>query len=342
MFVSAAAARGIQPPRTALINPLAIAVNPTTHCVYVVDQQKNLVVTEDIRTGVATAIPVGNSPDALAIDGSLNRIYVVNSASDTVSVIDGATQLVVATVPAGRMPYAIAIDSSLHRVFVMNTYSSFVTEIDEATNRANPLPLGAKDAVAVDSALHRAWLLGYEDSSLMSFDEASGTSRSAPAVMHLWGLAVDEQGGVLYATEAQNRALLALDEKTGAETTIAVGAMPCAAAVDPHTGLVYVLNYADNSVSVVQASAGKALATIPVGERPEAIAIDPERNRIYVANTHSDNVSVIDGNTRRVIATLPAGQNPYAISVDSEMNAVYVADFGSPASMRLNTGSPNS
>jgi YVTN family beta-propeller protein len=334
-LLAAAAAQQIEPPRTALINPRAIAVNPATHRVYVVNQQENSVVAEDIRTGVSTSIPVGKSPDALAIDPGLDRIYVVNSASDTVSVIDGAMQSVVATIPAGKMPYAIAVDPGLHRVLVMNTYSSFVTSIDEATNRAEPLPLGSKDAVAVDGRLHRAYLLGYEDPALTVLDETSRTTRRAPAVMHLWGLAVDEERSILYATEAQNRSLLVLREKTGAETTISVGAMPCAAAVDPHSGLVYVLNYADDSVTVVQSSPGKTLATIPVGSRPEAIAIDPNRDRIYVANTHSNSVSIIDGYARKVIATVPAGRNPYAISIDPDQNAVYVANFGSPAYTRL-------
>jgi YVTN family beta-propeller protein len=330
------AAQQVEPARTALINPRAIAVNPSTHRVYAVDQPEDRVITEDIRTGVSTAIPVGKSPDALAIDPGLNRIYVVNSASDTVSIIDGATQSVVATVPAGRMPYAIEVDPGLHRALVMNTYSSFVTEIDEATNRATSLPLGSKDTVAIDRRLHRACLLGYEDPNLTVLDEASHTARRAPAAMHLWGLAVDEERGILYATEAQNRALLALQEKSGVETTIPVGTMPCAAAVDPHTGLVYVLNYADSSVSVVQTAARQTLATIRVGSRPEAIAVDPERGLIYVANTHSDTVSVIDEHTRTVIATLPAGRNPYAIGIDSELNAVYAANFGSPAYTRLN------
>jgi YVTN family beta-propeller protein len=339
LLTVAAAAQQIEPPRTALINPRAIAINPATHRVYAVDQPDNSVITEDILTGVSTAIPVGKTPDALAVDAELNRIYVVNSASDTVSVIDGARQSVVATVSAGRMPYAIGIDPGLHRVLVMNTYSSFATEIDEASDRASSLPLGSKDAVVIDSTLHLAWLLGYEDRALAVLDETSGTTQSVPAVMHLWGLAVDEQRGKLYATEAQSRALLALQEKTLTETTIPVGAMPCAVAVDPRTGLVYVLNYAGDSVTVVQSPPGKALATIPVGSRPEAIAIDPERELIYVANTHGNSVSVIEGHAHAVVATLPAGRNPYAISIDSKLNAVYVANFGSPAYTRLKTGS---
>jgi len=341
MLTVSSPAQEIAPSQTALINPRAIAVNPATHRMYVVDQPQNRAITVDGLSGATKSISVGKSPDALAIDPELNRIYVVNSGSDNVSVIDGATQTVIATLPAGKMPYAIQFDAGLHRALVMNTYSSFVTEIDERTNQTRSLPLGAKDAVEIDSNLHRAYLLGYEDTALTMLDERTHTTSRAPAVMHLWGLAVDRQRGMLYATEAQSHALLAIREASGVETTMAVGAMPCAAAVNTRTGLVYVLNYADNSVSVVDGPAGKVLATIPVGERPEAIAVDPARDRIYVANTHSNSVSVIDGHTRTVVATLPAGRNPYAIAVDSERGDAYVANFGSPSYTRLTLPAPS-
>lgn len=330
-------AQQIPPPRTMLINPRAIAVNPATHRMYAVDQPAGRVMVFDPATAATTSIPVGKAPDALSIDPLANRIYVANTGSNSVSVIDGAKEAVVATIPAGHIPYAIQVDPPLHRVLVTNTYSDFVTEIDGPTNHVAELPFGAKDAIAIDTKLHRVYLLGYEDPALTVFDETSRAKSRAPAVMHLWGLAVDEPHSILYATEAESRALLAIHEDSGAAVTVPTGAMPCAAAVDPRSGMVYVLNYADNSVTLVDGPAGKAVATILVGNHPEAIAIDPSRHRVYVANTHSNNVSVIDESSRKVVATLPGGRNPYAIAVDPGRGDVYTANFGTPSFTRLNT-----
>lgn len=335
-----APAQRIEPAQTALINPRAIAVNPVTHRMYAVDEPAGRVNLFDGVTGASKSIPVGKAPDALAIDPVTNRIYVVNSGSDTVSVIDGATETVAATVRAGRMPYAIQIDPPLHKVFVTNTYSGFVTEIDETSNQTTSLPLGAKDAIAIDTKLHRVYLLGYEDPALTVFDEGSQTThRASASVMHLWGLSVDEPRGIVYATEAQDKGLFAVHESSGTRATVSTGAMPCAASVDPRNGMVYVLNYADNSVTVIDGVAGKVVATIPVGDRPEAIAVDAAKDLIYVANTHSDNVTVIDGRSRKVIATLPGGRNPYAIAIDPVSGDVYVANFGAPSFTRLQTAS---
>ncbi len=50
---------------------------------------------------VSSTVTVGASPFALAVDPVTSRIYVANTASNTVSVIDGATDTVTATVSVG-------------------------------------------------------------------------------------------------------------------------------------------------------------------------------------------------------------------------------------------------
>ena len=320
-----------------LINPRAIAVDSERHRMYAVDQAGGRVVVLDSVSGASWNIPVGKAPDALAIDPGANRIYVANSGSNTVSVIDGATETVTATFPAGRIPYAIQLDPGMHKAFVTNTYSDFVTVIDGQSATVSSLPLGAKDAVVIDTRRHQMFLLGYEDPDLVFVDLDTGTSKRRSAAMHLWGLAVDEQRGILYATESQNEALLEIHEESGATTEIPVGAMPCAASVDTATGMVFVVNYAGDSVTMIDGSSGKAMAMIAVGKNPEGIAVDERRNLIYVANTHSNNVTVIDGSTRKAIATLPGGRNPYAVAIDSVRGDVYVANFGTPSFTKLDT-----
>ena len=123
--------------QTALINPRALAVNQSTHTLYAVDQPRNRVMVYDSVTGSTSSISVGKAPDALAVDPLANRIYVANTGSNNVSVIDGATRTVIATVPAGRIPYAIQVDPGLHKALVTNTYSNFVTEIDGASSQGH-------------------------------------------------------------------------------------------------------------------------------------------------------------------------------------------------------------
>ena len=61
-----------------------------------------------MATVVAT-VPVGLSPEGVAITPDGKNAYVANSGSGTVSVIDTATNTVAATVPVGPSPEGVAI-----------------------------------------------------------------------------------------------------------------------------------------------------------------------------------------------------------------------------------------
>ncbi|MBA3956681.1 MAG: hypothetical protein H0X58_08475, partial [Acidimicrobiia bacterium] len=63
-----------------------------------------------------------------------NRAYVANSSSDDVSVIDTATDTVVATVDVGDGPVGVAITPDGARAYVANFNSDDVSVIDTATN----------------------------------------------------------------------------------------------------------------------------------------------------------------------------------------------------------------
>jgi YVTN family beta-propeller protein len=51
---------------------------------------------------VIATIPVGVNPDGVAITPDGGRAYVANNGSNTLSIIDTATNRVVATVPVGE------------------------------------------------------------------------------------------------------------------------------------------------------------------------------------------------------------------------------------------------
>src|SRR5215467_3114681 len=130
----------------------------------------------------------------------------------------------------------------------------------------------------------------------------------------------------LYATRSGTGELLLFDEGSAQATTVPVGAMPCAVAVNEATEKVYVANHDDDTVTVVEAAKGGRLAaTLGVGRRPQALAIDPKRNLVYVANNHSDSMTVIDGAQNRVRETIKTGKNPYALAANPASGQLYVA-----------------
>jgi YVTN family beta-propeller protein len=62
------------------------------------------------------------------------RAYVTNGSSNTISVIDTASETVVATIPVGVIPFGVAITPDGTRAYVTNIQDNTVSVIDSATN----------------------------------------------------------------------------------------------------------------------------------------------------------------------------------------------------------------
>jgi YVTN family beta-propeller protein len=65
-------------------------------------------------------------------DGS--RVYVSNGRDGSVSVIDIATNTIVATIPVGQRPWNMALTPDGERLYVANGRSNSVTAIDTRSN----------------------------------------------------------------------------------------------------------------------------------------------------------------------------------------------------------------
>jgi YVTN family beta-propeller protein len=80
--------------------------------------------------GATATIDVGAGPNGVAYDGT--NIYVTNSGSNNVSVIDPATNTVTDTVDVGAYPTGVAYDGT--NIYVANSAGNDVSVIDPATN----------------------------------------------------------------------------------------------------------------------------------------------------------------------------------------------------------------
>ena len=72
------------------------------------------------------------------------RAYVSNYVDNTVSVIDTATNTVVATIAVGQTPIGVTITPDGTRTYVANEFSNTVSVIDTATNTVvATIPVGS-------------------------------------------------------------------------------------------------------------------------------------------------------------------------------------------------------
>jgi YVTN family beta-propeller protein len=108
------------------IGPTGVAITPDGTHAYVTNSVNNTVsVIDTDNNKLVATIPVGNTPLGVAITSNGTQppghddrshqplAYVTNSVDNTVSVIDTASNKVVATVPVGADPFAVAFATGL-------------------------------------------------------------------------------------------------------------------------------------------------------------------------------------------------------------------------------------
>jgi YVTN family beta-propeller protein len=100
---------------------------------------------------------------------------------------------------------------------------------------------------------------------------------------------------------------------------------PYGVAISPVGERLYVTDWYEASVTVLNSQTGEMLATIPVGNTPEGIAVTPNGEYVYAGNVASFDVSVIDAVTNTVVTTIPTAYSPYGIAVSPDGQEVYVA-----------------
>ena len=109
-------------------------------------------------------------------------------------------------------------------------------------------------------------------------------------------------------------------------TTVGDGAPGVRLIYDPLGDQLYVLNYMDDNVSVVNGSTHSVTATIMVPSGPLSGLYNPVTRQVYVTNYNEGSVSIIEPTTNTVRTTVPVGAMPAAMAYDPTTGDVYVAN----------------
>jgi YVTN family beta-propeller protein len=114
-----------------------IAVTPDDRFVWVANPDNDSVsvinVQNDANQKVAE-IKVGDEPNGVAVHPNGQTVYVTNTISGTVSVINANTRNIVATILVGTEPYGLALTPNGTKLYVTNARSDDISVISTATN----------------------------------------------------------------------------------------------------------------------------------------------------------------------------------------------------------------
>jgi YVTN family beta-propeller protein len=113
----------------------------------------------------------------VAVNPNTNRIYVANYGSNNVSIIDGASNTVVAAVAlaVGNYPWAVAINPNTNLIYVANGgyTSNNVSVIDGASDTIVATVAGGSwpDGVAVNANTNRIYVANSADDTISVIED---------------------------------------------------------------------------------------------------------------------------------------------------------------------------
>jgi YVTN family beta-propeller protein len=311
-----------------------------------------------VRAQTVTAtVPLGTSPVAVAVNQATNKIYVANSASKSVTVIDGGTNSTT-TVPVGLTPIAVAVNSVTNKIYVANRGNALmnikgsVTVIDGATNSTATVTdpnATFPSAVAVNPLTNRIYVTNSSHNvTVIDGDTNSTTTVTDPNAAFPVAVAVNLVTNKIYVANANSGNVTVIDGATNSTTSVPVSSTstlgPVAVAVNTATNKIYVANNGiirlSNNLGNVTVIDGATNSTTTVSDpdatTPVALAVNTRTNKIYVANVgnypgaNHGNVTVIDGATNSITAvTDPNALAPLDVAVDSGSNQIWVTNGNS-------------
>ncbi|MHB8513218.1 MAG: YncE family protein [Actinomycetota bacterium] len=249
--------------------------------------------------------PVGSAPGAIAWSPTSAKLFVGNTGSGTVSVIDELQGAVTEEIPVGPAPQGIVVDPAQDRVYVA---------------------LGLTDKIAVLNALTGAFVRDF-------------TVPQCAGVTGPWGLAVNPATSILYVACYSANELVSVQDTTGAILhAVATGSGPLGVVVDPTTNFVYLGQYGESEIRIIDGASLTTIGRLRAGifGGVWGLALDPLTHRVFAANFKQGTIQVILAS--HVIATYGGFSGPEWIGFDPLRDEVWVPE--NTASSRVTAVDP--
>ncbi len=251
------------------------------------------------------------------VKGFPARVYVPNTVSNTVTVIDPATFRVIDRFRVGRQPQHVTPSYDLKTLWVLNDLSDSLTKIDPATGQKGET-VSVKDpynmyytpdgkyAIVVAERLKR---LDFRDPASMKLIDSvvvpcRGVDHMDFSADGRYLIASCEFSGMMVKVDVAKRAvlgtlLLPVDH-------VADAASPAARRKRVHHG------------------GGRMPVEAP--RMPQDVKTSPDGKLFYVADMMADGVHVIDGEKMAVIDFIPTGRGAHGLYASRDSRVLYCSN----------------
>ena len=325
---------------------------------YIPNATDNVVSAVDLSTNTVKAkIAVGQNPDGEAITPDGSRVYITNTGSHSVSVINTASNTVISTiplvdfttgvgyiltdfdyVPVAGAPTGIAVSPDGKHVYVANSGIAYTINstdnsghitgktdiyiiyvIDTTTGEVGMLSLGRNPTGLCVSSDGTLLYVSDFDSNIISVINVQQSHPVRPIVISGSSDPIVSAGVADVVTN--------IAEPTDHTTSVNPGmTSPYIMALTPDGSRIYVTNVNYGTVTAINTATNTIAATINVGQGPHGICISPDGSKVYVASVITNSVAVISTATNSVIQTYSSFDSPSVLSLSPDGKLLYIND----------------
>jgi YVTN family beta-propeller protein len=262
------------------------------------------------------------------VRGFVSRIYVPNTVSNTVDVIDPGTYKVIDHFPVGRLPQHVTPSWDLKTLWVLNDKGNSLTRIDPKTGRRQdtiPVPdpynmYYTPDGKYAIVMAERELRMDFRDAQTMKV--VNRVPVNCRGVNHA-DFSID--GRYMIATCEFSNEIIKVDvadQKVLAHMPLTPKGMPQDCRISPDGKRFYVANMEANGVHVIDGDNFKQVGFIPTGKGTHGLYFSRDAKDLYISNRGEGSVSVLNLATQKLVAkwTIPGHGSPDmgGVSVDGK------------------------
>jgi YVTN family beta-propeller protein len=280
-------------------------------------------------------IYAANRPGALSpvVRDFPARVYVPNSRSNSVTVIDPATYRVIDRFSVGRLPQHVTPSYDLRTLWVLNDLGNSLTRIDPANGKPKEtIPVtdpynmyytpDGKYAIVVAEQQRRLNFLDPVDMKLRHSLQVpcKGVDHMDFSADGRYLIASCEFDGSLVKVDVERQQVLGRLPLEG-------GGMPQDVKLSPDGSVFYVADMDAGGVHLVDGDRFRSIGFIPTGRGAHGLYVSRDSRVLYVSNRGEGSVSVIDFDSRRQTTKwrLPGGGSPDMGGVSADGNVLWLA-----------------
>jgi YVTN family beta-propeller protein len=259
--------------------PGEMCLDPNGKRIFVGEVAEKSVAEIDLATQSVVAAmtdPVLKTPDGCTVSPDSSKLYMIDSAGDTVFVFSTSSHQLLAKISVGKEPRRALFSVDGKMLLVSNAHSDTISVIDPAADKvvreikAGREPrdmLWTPDGKMLVVALVVDDSIAYFKADTLEFDRQVGTERSPQR------LAITSDGGLLFSLSRYANAISVAD--------------------------------------LTESGERRFVSSIPVGRYAFNMTMSADGKFLYTANTQLDNtISVIDVRLMKVVNVVSGGNSP--------------------------------